>query len=147
LATVVERVFGHTKTILLFAFFAIGSDSSDFSFDCGGVGLSAVGYALFGLLWVLSERVERCKGAIDKRTIDLFMGWFLICIFTRLTPIFVVANVAHKAGAVIGVRVGFAIANPARRLAYGASVFTLALFGLWGSTLGRPLVNLSGKVG
>jgi membrane associated rhomboid family serine protease len=147
LGTVVERVFGHSKTILLFALFAIGSNSLDFAFDRGGVGLSGVGYALFGLLWVLSERDERFQGAIDKRTIDLCIGSFFICIFTTLTHILVVANVAHAAGAVIAVLVRFAIANPARRLAYGASVFTLVLFGLWGSTLGRPLVNLSGKVG
>jgi membrane associated rhomboid family serine protease len=147
LGTVVERVFGHTKTILLFVLFAIGYNSLDFAFDRGGVGLSGVGYALVGLLWVLSARDERFKGAIDKRTIDLFIGWFFICIVTTLTHIFVVANVAHPAGAVLGVLVGFAIADPARRLAYGASTLMLVLFGLWGCTLGRPVVNLSGKVG
>jgi membrane associated rhomboid family serine protease len=147
LGTVVERAFGHAKTALLLAFFAIGSNSLDFAFDRSGVGLSGVGYGLFGLLWILSERDERFKGAIDKRTVDLFIGWFFICIVTTLTHIFVVANVAHAAGAVLGVLVGFAIANPTRRLPYGASALTLVLFGLWGSTLGRPVVNLSGKVG
>jgi membrane associated rhomboid family serine protease len=147
LGTVVERAFGHAKTALLLAFFAIGSNSLDFAFDRSGVGLSGVGYGLFGLLWILSERDERFKGAIDKRTVDLFISWFFICIVTTLTHIFVVANVAHAAGAVLGVLIGFAIANPTRRLAYGASALTLLLFGLWGSTLGRPMVNLSGKVG
>jgi GlpG protein len=95
LGTVVERAFGHAKTALLLAFFAIGSNSLDFAFDRSGVGLSGVGYGLFGLLWILSERDERFKGAIDKRTVDLFISWFFICIVTTLTHIFVVANVAH----------------------------------------------------
>jgi len=147
LGTVVERVFGHAKTGLLLAFFAIGSNSLDFPFGRGGVGLSGVGYALFGMLWVHSERDERFKGAIDKRTVELFAAWFFICIATKLTHTFPVANVAHAAGGILGILVGFAITIPARRPAFAASAVTIVLFGIWGSTLGRPLVNLSGKAG
>jgi membrane associated rhomboid family serine protease len=142
LGTVVERVFGHAKTALLLAFFAIGSNSLDFAFDRGGVGLSGVGYALFGMLWVLSERDDRFKGAIDKRTVELFVAWFFICIATTLTHTFAVANVAHAAGGVLGILVGFAITIAARRVAFAATAVTIVLFGIWGSTLGRPLVNL-----
>jgi len=78
LGTVVERVYGHAKTILLLALLAVGSNSLDFAFDQGGVGLSGVGYGLFGLLCVLSERDERFRGAIDRRTVQLFVGWFFI---------------------------------------------------------------------
>lgn len=147
LGTVVERVFGHAKTVLLLTFFAIGSNSLDFAFDRGGVGLSGVGYGLFGLLWILSERDERFKGAIDNRTVELFVAWFFICIATTITHTFAVANVAHGAGAVLGILVGFAIAIPTRRLVYAAGAFTMVMFGIWGSTLGRPLVNLSGRAG
>lgn len=147
LGTVVERVFGLAKTILLLALFAIGSNSLDFAFDRGGVGLSGVGYGLFGLLWILSECDERFKGAIDKRTVQLFVGCFFICIATTLTHTFAVANVAHAAGGILGILVGFAISIPTRRLVFATSVATMVIFGIWGSTLGRPLVNLSGKAG
>jgi membrane associated rhomboid family serine protease len=142
LGTVVERVFGHAKALLLLTLFAIGSNSLDFALDRGGVG-----YGLFGLLWVLAARDERFKGAIDKRTVELFVGWFFICIITTLTHTFEVANVAHAAGAILGILVGFAIAIPMRRLAFAAGAATMVLFGIWGSTLGRPLINFSGKVG
>jgi membrane associated rhomboid family serine protease len=147
LGTPVERIFGHAKTLSLFVFLAIGANSLDFAFDRGGVGLSGVGYGLFGLLWVVSDRDERFRGAIDQRTVKLFIGWFVICILTTITHTFVVANVAHAAGAVLGALVGFAITQPSRRLPIAATIAAIVLFGLWGSTLGRPTINLSGKVG
>ena len=147
LGTVVERVYGHSKTILLLALFAVGSNALDFAFDQGGVGLSGVGYGLFGLLCVLSERDERFRGAIDRRTVQLFVGWFFICIVTTLTYTFVVANVAHGAGAILGALAGLAITLPNRRRPLIASIVAIVLFGLWGATLGRPIVNLSGKAG
>ena len=61
LGTTVERVYGHFRTMLLLLLFAIGSGSLDFAFAQGGVGLSGVGYGLFGLLYVLARRDERCK--------------------------------------------------------------------------------------
>ena len=147
LGTVVERVYGHAKTVLLLALLAVSSNSLDFAFDQGGVGLSGVGYGLFGLLCVLSERDERFRGAIDRRTVQLFVGWFFICIVTTLTHTFVVANVAHGAGAILGALTGLAITLANRRRPLIASIVAIVLFGLWGATLGRPIVNLSGKAG
>lgn len=42
--TVIEKIYGHSQTAVLIAFFAIGSSSLDFALDRGGVGLSGVGY-------------------------------------------------------------------------------------------------------
>jgi membrane associated rhomboid family serine protease len=145
--TIVERVYGHARTALLIALFALGASSLDFAFDRGGVGLSGVGYGLFGLLYVLSERDERFRGAIDRRTTQLFIGWFFLCILTTVTHIYVVANIAHGAGAFLGILVGLAVTLPNRRIPLSASIFAIILFGLWGSTLGRPTINLSGKAG
>lgn len=147
LGTLVEQVYGHAKTAMLIALFAVGSSSLDFAFDRGGVGLSGVGYGLFGLLYVLSDRDDRFRGAIDQRTFKLFVGWFFICIATTVTHTFAVANVAHGAGATLGVLLGYALTLPNRRLPFSAAVAAIVLFGIWGSTLGRPIVNLSGKAG
>ena len=144
--TIVERVYGHIRTALLLVLFAVGPNS-DFAFAQGGVGLGASGYALFGLLWILSRRDDRFRDAVDQRTVVLFIGWFVFCIATTLTHTWVVANVAHGVGALLGILVGLAITQPARRLLFATSAAGIVLFGLWGATLGRPTLNLSGKAG
>ena len=147
LGTTVERVYGHLRTTLLIFFFAVGSSALDFALAAGGVGLSGVGYGLFGLLYVLSHHDERFKDSLDGRTVSLFVGWFLVCIFTTLTHVFSVANVAHASGALLGVLLGYAIVIPKRRVLVGAGIATLILFGLCGATFARPLVNFSSQGG
>jgi membrane associated rhomboid family serine protease len=147
LGTTVERVYGHFRTILLVLLFAIGSGSLDFALEQGGVGLSGVGYGLFGLLYVLSQRDERFKESLDKRTINLFVGWFFICIFATVTHLFNVANVAHAVGALLGLLLGYAIVLPVRRSIFVGGIAALILFGFCGATFGRPFVNLSSHGG
>lgn len=147
LGTTIERVYGHLRTFLLILLFAVGSSSFDFAFAQGGVGLSGVGYGLFGLLYVLSKRDERFKESLDKRTVNLFVGWFFICIFTTVTHVFNVANVAHASGALLGLLLGYAIVLPARRTLIAGGITALVLFGLCGATLARPLINLSSQGG
>ena len=145
--TLVEEQFGHLKTAALILLFAVGPNALEFGFSAGGIGLSGVGYGLFGLLWILSQRDERFRDAIDRRTIEIFVAWFFFCILTTVTGLMPVANIAHGAGAVLGILTGFAIARPDRRAAIAVGVATILLFGLWASTLGRPLLNQSGKGG
>lgn len=143
LGTTVERVFGHLRSALLMLLLAIGSNAMEFTFASPGVGLSGVGYGLFGLLYVLARHDERFKGAIDRRTESLFIAWFFICIYLTTTGTFNVGNVAHGAGAVFGVLIGYTIVLPMRRQAFVLATTALLMFGLWGSTIGRPMVNFS----
>ena len=143
LGTVVEAVYGHLRTILLLLLFAVGSSSWDFALAQGGVGLSGVGYGLFGLLYVLSQYDERFKDSLDKRTVNLFIGWFFICIFATATHLFNVANVAHAAGGLLGLLLGYALVLPAPRRLIASTIGVLMLFGFWGATFGRPFINLS----
>jgi membrane associated rhomboid family serine protease len=145
--TIIEQVFGHAKTALLFLLFAAGSNAFDFAFARGGVGLSGVGYGLFGLLWILSRRDVRFRDSMDQRTVNLFIGWFFFCIITTVANIMPVANVAHGVGAVFGIFTDVAITTPRYRLLTCSGTAAFILFGLWGATLDRPIVNLSGKVG
>lgn len=143
LGTTVERVYGHLRTALLLLLFAIGSSSWDFALAQGGVGLSGVGYGLFGLLYVLSQHDDRFKDSLDKRTVNLFVGWFFICILATVTHVFNVANVAHAAGAFLGLLLGYALVLPRRRTLIASTVGVLMLVGFCGSTFARPFINLS----
>lgn len=146
--TLIEQVYGHIRTALLIVLLAVGSGAMEFAFALGGVGLSGVGYGLFGFLWVLSSRDDRFHDAVDKKTVALFVGWFVFCIITTVLRIFPVANIAHAAGAVLGSMTGLAITGPRpRRAAMVAGITAILLFGVWGSTIGRPRINLSNKAG
>ena len=145
--TSVEKRFGHLQTAGLFALLAIGSNSIDFALELGGVGLSGIGYGLFGLLWVLSKRDARFRGTMDKRTIQIFIAWFFLCILLTAGKQYSVANVAHTAGALLGILIGFAISTPRRRNLLFAVVSGVVLCGLLGATIARPRVNLSGSGG
>src|SRR5450432_2538036 len=52
--TLVEDVYGHGRTLAFFVIVAVGSSAAEYAFLSGGIGLSGVGYGLFGLLWTLS---------------------------------------------------------------------------------------------
>lgn len=145
--TLVEETYGHLRTVALILLFAVGSGAWQFALGMGGVGLSGVGYGLFGFVWMLSRRDERFRDAIDVQTILLFIGWFFFCIVTTLTHYMAVGNIAHGTGAVLGILAGLAITLPERRVPMAAGIVAILLLGLWGATLGRPRVNLSGKAG
>jgi membrane associated rhomboid family serine protease len=147
LGTLVERVYGHLRTTALIALFAVGSSAFQFAFSRGGIGLSGVGYGLFGLLWVLSRREDRFRNSINQKTVRVFVVWFFFCIATTVMRIFSVGNIAHGVGAVLGLLTAFAITTPRSRTAIAASMGAILLFGLWGSTLGRPRINLSAGAG
>src|SRR5260370_42325657 len=59
LGTAVEEAFGPLRTLAIVILFAVASSAADFALDQGGVGLSGVGYGLFGMLWILSRFDER----------------------------------------------------------------------------------------
>src|SRR5262245_8685427 len=53
--TLVEEVYSHVKMAALVLLFSIIPNALEYAFSAGGVGLSGVGYGLFGLLWILSK--------------------------------------------------------------------------------------------
>ncbi len=141
---IVEEAFGHLKTALLILVLAVGASAFEFAFLQGGIGLSGVGYGLFGFLWVLSDHDPRFRDAVDKSTIQLFVIWFFFCILTTYFGWLVVANVAHAAGLALGALIGFSV-SPLRSRPRLAAAAAGALFfgGLVLATYARPFVNLS----
>jgi membrane associated rhomboid family serine protease len=146
--TLIEQVFGHARTLLLVAFLAAGSMAAEYALFQGGIGLSGVGYGLFGMLFILSRRDRRFADAVDSRTTQLFVVWFFLCIAATIANIFPVANVAHGMGAVLGGLAGLAIAGrPRERAASIGAAAGLIGLSLAGATALRPVVNLSSHGG
>ena len=139
-----ERVYGHVKTAAIFAFLALGSMLAEFAVNQGGVGLSGVGYGLWGMLWVLEKRDPRFADAVDRRTSVTFVIWFFLCIVLTLENVFPVANVAHGTGAVLGALLGWAASGTAS-MKWKAimALAILMILSLLGSTIFWPEVNLS----
>lgn len=145
--TLVEETLGHLKTAALILFLALGSGAMEFALADGGVGLSGVVYGLFGMLWVLTYRDQRFHDAIDLKTAQLFVGWFIFCVIATVAKWYAVGNIAHAAGSILGALLAIAISVPERRHLASLAVGAIVLLGCWGSTLGRPKINLSAQSG
>ncbi len=137
-----EPRLGRLRTAGLYALLAAGSQAAEYAVFDGGMGLSGVGYGLFGLSWVLSRRHAGMRGAVDQTTALIFVGWFFLCIVLTAVDIWSVANVAHGAGAILGGLVGYAwVAPPERRTRHVAAVVLTLLAVFVAATFARPLVN------
>jgi membrane associated rhomboid family serine protease len=140
--TRVEGVFGHRATAGLMLAFAAGSSAAEYAAGHEGVGLSGVGYGLFGLLLVLSRKDPRFARAVDGQTVALFVGWFVLCFALTANGTWRVGNVAHAAGALLGVLFGFSLSSQRRSSValVALSAGTVVLIFLVAPAL-RPLFN------
>ena len=71
-------------------------------------GMSGVGFALFGYIWMQSRFAPTAGLFMDSRTIFMYLLWFVFCISGNAGPI---ANMAHGAGLGVGAALGFLIAK------------------------------------
>lgn len=147
LGSVVEEEFGHLRTLGIVLFLAIGSMAPEYALLYGGVGLSGVGYGLAGMLWVLSRRDERFRGAMDRDTAALFVAWFFICILLTVTNVYPVGNIAHGAGAVLGALLGLAVSARRVRGTAVALAVVVPLAAGGAALYARPYINLTKERG
>jgi len=146
--TLLEKEFGHWRVALIILILAAGSGVAELAVLVGGVGLSGVVYGLFGMLWVLTRRDPRFAGAIDQRTITMFVAWFFLCIVLTALKIMPVANVAHGMGAVLGAIMGWVVVSrQTRRQMAGAVLAAVMLVIFLGATVLRLWVNFSSHAG
>lgn len=145
LGSFAEREFGSRETFAMMIVMAAVSAAAEYAIFAGGVGLSGIGYGLFGLVWVLDRRHPDYRGRINKRLVTMFVGWFFLCLVLTALNVWRIANVAHAAGAIIGAIIGLVISErQARRwLAVGLLAITAMLCYL-GATTFRPHINQGG---
>lgn len=142
--TLLEDAYGHVRFAGIVLLLALGSMLAEFMFLNGGIGLSGVGYGLFGLLWMLGKHDMRFFDAVDARTIQLFIIWFFVCIGLTVTNVMPVANIAHGVGAILGILLGLGIAGNARlKLQSIATLIVLLILIVLGSTVYWPEVNFT----
>ena len=102
--------FETTKTfyILFIISAALVSSLSQIGFaDTSGIGLSGIGYALFGFIFIKNKTTESYKNYLDKRTINLFLFWLVICLFLTHTNMLIVGNAAHIGGLLWGITLAY----------------------------------------
>ncbi len=144
-----ERVYGPHKTLGAFLLLGVGSGVAEYALFRGGVGLSGVGYGLFGFFWVTSKRDPRFAGVVDKGTTQLFVGWFFLCVVLTIANVWHIGNVAHGVGALLGALLGWAVSarSSNQRTGYaGLLAGTTALIMVAGA-FGRPYINLADAAG
>ncbi len=140
-----EPKIGSLRLGLMMLALAVGSMLAETAFLSGGVGLSGVVYGLFGFLWALNRHDPHQWYAVDRATAQLFVGWFFLCILLSASDILPVANIAHGAGAGLGVLLGLAWRARRRLRLFWSAAFGLALaasLALASPPL-RPLVSFS----
>jgi len=143
--TAVEPVLGRLRMGAMLVVAAAVSAAAEYAVFDGGVGLSGVGYGLFGFLLIVRRHDERFREVVDAQTIQLFVGWFLLCIALTWAGVWAVANVAHAAGAICGILLGYAHVSTGRRRHVLSSITAGVVLLCWAAaTVGRPYVNLSG---
>ena len=141
----IEERCGARATAALLLLTAAGSASLEHALFSGGVGLSGIGYGLFGFTWVAARRRVAFEDVMDRATAWAFIAWFVICCVTTWTGVFVVGNAAHAGGCALGMLAGLAWSHPARRwLASAATLAATALCLVLASAPVRAIVNVRG---
>jgi membrane associated rhomboid family serine protease len=75
--------------------------------DSTGIGLSGIGYSLFGYILIKSRTEVAYKDFLDKRTIMLFLLWLVLCICLTQFKLWEVGNAAHVGGLIWGMFLAF----------------------------------------
>ncbi len=144
--SVIEARYGSRSTLLLFLLLAAGSSAAEFAIFRGGIGLSGVGFGLWGFLWSLSRNTNDLDDVVDRRTNVTFVGWFFFCIASTYFHVMAIANVAHGMGAVLGALAAQAVSarSKTRRSLFAAGTALTFAACLAGGSVLRPIVNVDG---
>lgn len=125
LGRVLEARIGPVRMVVFYVASAFVSSSMELAVSGDqGIGMSGVGYAIFGYMWASRGKYEEFRAAVSGLA-GLFVGWAVLCIVLTHFDVLNIANVAHFSGLAFGGLVGLAdAASSGRRLA-GAGAATL----------------------
>lgn len=103
LGNALERFIGSLRWALFFLAAAWVSSAYQvlLSGDMG-IGMSGVGYALFGFGWVARPRADEFREMLDDQVVQGFLIWTVGCIVITVLGMMNIGNAAHVSGLVFG---------------------------------------------
>ncbi len=120
-----ERSVGSVRWVAFFLGAAAVSSAVQLATGSFGIGMSGVGYALFGFGWAARSRYADLAEVVDDSTVRLFLGWGAFCIVADLLGLLPIANGAHGGGLLFGLAVAHAFAFRERRVLGYAGIAAL----------------------
>ena len=75
--------------------------------DTTGIGLSGIGYAFFGYLFVKDRLDAHYQGFLNQSIINVFLIWLVICVIITKLGWLEIGNAAHIAGLVWGLALAY----------------------------------------
>jgi membrane associated rhomboid family serine protease len=100
-----ERSVSWWKWIAFFLTGAWISSGVELALGSTGIGLSGVGYALFGLGWIAGDELPELNSILNDQVIKGFLIWGVACVVLDALNIIPVGNGAHFGGAAFGAAV------------------------------------------
>ena len=76
-----------------------------------GIGMSGIGYAMFGFIWVKTKTDPAYMGFLTRTTVLLFLVWLVFCVVMTAFEIWPIGNAAHVSGLIIGALLGFLLSK------------------------------------
>ena len=138
LGPLIEAKVGHVRFALLYLALCLGSSGLAYATEGSGVGLSGVVYGLYAFALVASRHDDDYRQVATPANTQLLGVWFVICVVTTYTGLFAVGNVAHGAGALIGLALGWTATRRRGTLATGLVAAALSVIGIAAVLWARP---------
>lgn len=121
-----ESRFGPFMMLGFIAITAFVSGGLQFAISGSGIGMSGVGYALFGFGWASRAHIPEFARVVSNQVVQLFMIWGVICIITTQLGLMNIGNVAHFGGLAVGAALAVAFSESKWQMACTAAVVVLA---------------------
>jgi membrane associated rhomboid family serine protease len=105
LGSAMEQSVGPVKFLAFMLAAAFVSSGVELATGDVGIGLSGVGYAIFGFGWISRDRLPELKRVVPDRVVSMFLIWLVACFPLTMLGILRVANAAHVSGLLFGMAI------------------------------------------
>jgi membrane associated rhomboid family serine protease len=100
-----EQTIGSGRWLLFVLAAAFVSSGAQFATGDTGIGMSGVGYALFGFGWMARDRIPSFARVLPDETVKVFLIWLVGCIVATAAGFANIGNAAHVGGMLFGMGV------------------------------------------